>query len=141
MVYLGMKLVLGNMEMDENVEQVTVVGTEDIKRALISVPQEQLDEMLSELGYTRGAFWKYLESEQGNDIANRCLSIFESLQKIITEKNHTSGKHELHIKLAAVIAIVSAIITLSLLDKFDPSIGVVLGTIIGYLFSKKAKDI
>lgn len=131
------EFILGNMDMDENVEENKTPHRMELLQELACLPPEEMDNLLSGFGYSRAPWLRFFQSEQGNRIADKGMALIESF----TARNHKSDTYELVAKLVAVIVIVLGIIILSHLDKFDPSIGVLFGTIIGYLFSKKAKDI
>lgn len=90
---------------------------------------EEVEAKLKEMGYSRGMFLKFMETEAGKQIANEVVKFLNSYQK-------KSAKLE-WAKILIIALIISATGLLTYFDKFDASLGVLLGTLAGYLFGKK----
>ncbi len=82
-------------------------------------------------------FLNYLQSQQGHEIASRVLKIFEDVKKATLEKTTSHAAFEKWLQAVIVVVVVGAASTLSYLGKFDTSLGVLLGTLVGYIFGKK----
>lgn len=82
-------------------------------------------------------FLNYLQSQQGHEIASRVLKIFEDVKKATLEKTTSHAAFEKWLQAGIVVVVVIAASTLSYLGKFDTSLGVLFGTLVGYIFGKK----
>ncbi|MBA7673511.1 hypothetical protein ES703_81709 [subsurface metagenome] len=90
---------------------------------------EEFEVKMKEMGYSKGLFLKFLETETGRQIANEVVKFLNSYQK-------KSAKLE-WAKIVIIALIIVATGLLTYFDKFDASLGVLLGTLAGYLFGKK----
>jgi hypothetical protein len=79
----------------------------------------------------------YLQSEQGHEIATRLLSVVEDVKKSTLEKTTSHAIFEKWLKAGIIFVVVVAASFLSYLGKFDTSLGVLFGTLVGYIFGKK----
>ena len=81
-------------------------------------------------------FFEYLKTENGHQIASKILTIIDDVKKATL--SHTTGSIKLFAwhKIIIVALVVVAATILSILDKFNPTIGVLFGTLIGYVFGK-----
>lgn len=79
----------------------------------------------------------YLQTERGHDIASRILNIIEDVKKATLEKTTSHATFEKWLQALIVVVVVGAASTLSYLGKFDTSLGVLFGTLVGYIFGKK----
>lgn len=79
----------------------------------------------------------YLKSPQGHEIATRLLSVVEDVKKSTLEKTTNHAVFEKWLQAGIIIAVVLASSLLSYLGKFDTSLGVLFGTLVGYIFGKK----
>ncbi|TCS33101.1 hypothetical protein EDC30_11842 [Paucimonas lemoignei] len=79
----------------------------------------------------------YLQSQQGHDIASRILSIVEDVKKATLEKTTSHAAFEKWLQAGIIVIVVIASALLSYLGKFDTSLGVLFGTLVGYIFGKK----
>ncbi len=79
----------------------------------------------------------YLQSPQGHEIATRLLSIVEDVKKSTLEKTTSHAAFEKWLQAGIIFIVVVAASTLSYLGKFDTSLGVLFGTMVGYIFGKK----
>lgn len=79
----------------------------------------------------------YLQSQQGHEIASRVLTIVEDIKKATLEKTTSHAAFEKWLQAGIVVVVVVAASTLSYLGKFDASLGVLFGTLVGYIFGKR----
>ncbi len=79
----------------------------------------------------------YLQSQQGHEIATRLLSVVEDVKKSTLEKTTSHAAFEKWLQAGIIFVVVVASSTLSYLGKFDTSLGVLFGTMVGYIFGKK----
>jgi hypothetical protein len=84
-----------------------------------------------------GPFLSYLETEKGHEIASRVLSIFEDIKKAALEKNASHAKFEKWLQVGIVLFVIVASSLLTYVEKFDSTVAVLFGTLVGYLFGKK----
>jgi len=84
-----------------------------------------------------GPFLVYLESEKGHEIASRVLCIFEDIKKAALEKNASHAKFEKWLQVGIVLFVIIASSLLTYAGKFDSTVAVLFGTLVGYLFGKK----
>ncbi len=82
-------------------------------------------------------FFEYLKSDKGHEILSRTIKIFEDIKIATLEKSTSHAKFEKWIQGLIVIIVIVATSILTYLGKFDSSIGVLFGTLVGYLFGKK----
>lgn len=84
-----------------------------------------------------GPFLAYLESDRGHELASRILRIFEDIKKsaLETSANHAKFEKWLQVGIVGLVVIASSVLTY--FGKFDSTIGVLFGTLVGYLFGKK----
>ena len=86
-----------------------------------------------------GPFWAYLKTQEGHEIATRVVAIFEALRHAGMDRNALLQRIETFLRYSMVLAVIVAAVTLSLYDKFDSTIGVLFGTLIGYFFGRNRK--
>ena len=82
-------------------------------------------------------FLGYLQSPQGHEIATRLLSVIEDVKKSTLEKTTSHAVFEKWLQAGIILVVVVASSVLSYLGKFDTSLGVLFGTLVGYIFGKK----
>lgn len=82
-------------------------------------------------------FLNYLQSPQGHEIASRVLSVVEDVKKATLEKTTSHAVFEKWLQAAIIAMVVFSSALLSYLGKFDTSVGVLFGTLVGYIFGKK----
>ena len=80
---------------------------------------------------------EYLKTEKGHQLASKIISIIEDLKKMYLGKKAGQGLIEKWQMAIAVTVIVTAVTVLTLFDKLDPAVGILFGTILGYLIGKK----
>jgi hypothetical protein len=79
----------------------------------------------------------YLQSPQGHEIAARMLTVIEDVKKSTLEKTTGHAAFEKWLQAGIIFIVVAASSILSFLGKFDTSLGVLFGTLVGYIFGKK----
>jgi hypothetical protein len=79
----------------------------------------------------------YLQSPQGHEIATRLLSVVEDVKKSTLEKSTSHAIFEKWLQAGIIFVVVIAASLLSYFGKFDTSLGVLFGTMVGYIFGKK----
>lgn len=79
----------------------------------------------------------YLQSPQGHEITTRLLSVVEDVKKSTLEKTTSHAVFEKWLQAGIIFVVVVAASLLSYLGKFDTSLGVLFGTMVGYIFGKK----
>ena len=80
----------------------------------------------------------YLETSRGHELASRVVGIFEGIQRATLETNSKHATLELTFKVVTVVCIIFVAGGLTYFDKFNPTMGVLLGTLLGYVFGKKS---
>jgi hypothetical protein len=85
------------------------------------------------------AFWAYLSTPPGHEIATRVVAIFEDLKRFGMERNAGHQKIETIGKYVLIFSVIISAVFLSMNDKFDSTIGVLFGTLIGYFFGRNKK--
>lgn len=81
--------------------------------------------------------FEYLKSDRGHELASRTLKIVEDLKKGALEKNASHAKFERALQVTVIAVVVGASTFLTYFGKFDASVGVLFGTMVGYLFGKR----
>ncbi|HET6331300.1 MAG TPA: hypothetical protein VFF76_10990 [Holophagaceae bacterium] len=76
------------------------------------------------------------QSEKGHEIASRVLHIFEDLKKNAIDKSIERIKLERHLQVGTIIVVIIAASVLSWHGKFDSSMGILFGTMVGFLFGR-----
>lgn len=84
-----------------------------------------------------GPLLQYLQSEKGHELASRGLAIIEDIKKATIQTTTSHAKFEKWMQSGIIIAVVIASSFLTYFGKFDSTIGVLFGTLVGYLFGKK----
>jgi hypothetical protein len=82
-------------------------------------------------------FLAYLESERGHELASRLLKIVEDIKKATLENTARHAKFEKWLQVMIILVVVVSSSILTYFGKFDSTIGVLFGTLVGYLFGKK----
>lgn len=82
-------------------------------------------------------FLEYLGGERGHTIASRVLAIVESVQHSTLDKAATNTRVEKVAQVIIILAVISATTYLVVSGKFEASVGVLFGTLVGYVFGKK----
>lgn len=79
----------------------------------------------------------YLQSPQGHEMASRLLAVIEDVKKSTLNKTTSHAAFEKWLQAGIIGIVVLAASTLAFLGKFDTSLGVLFGTLVGYVFGKK----
>lgn len=95
------------------------------------------DEEADDEEFDFSPFLEYLKSDRGHELASRVLGIVEDLKKGALEKNANHAKFERTLQVTVIAVVVLASSFLTYTGKFDASVGVLFGTMVGYLFGKK----
>src|SRR5258705_8399807 len=94
-------------------------------------------------------FFDYLKSIQGHEVLSRIVGLIEGLKKATLDKNAELSTKQLDaarihrrntqmLQGFAMLTVVTASTVLVCLGKFEPTVGVLFGTIMGYIFGKRA---
>ena len=103
------------------------------KNEVTPVDDEQLEDEPSDLQ----PILNYLQSPQGHEIASRLLKVIEDVKKSTLEKTTSHAIFEKWLQAGIIFIVVVSASFLSYLGKFDTSLGVLFGTLVGYIFGKK----
>ena len=123
-----------NQTENETVELSREEGMNEVLKVINAIPDTLLEKVLEQKGFHRAPFLDFLQTDRGSKAFDRILIVFESLQKMIVERNHKSALWIRLIQFCGVVVV--AVCLLSHFNKFDASVGVLLGTLMGYLFGK-----
>ena len=82
-------------------------------------------------------FLDYLKTENGHALAGRVIGLVEDFKKATLEKTTRHATLEKILQITIIVVVVGAASWLSYLDKFETSIGVLFGTLVGYFFGKR----
>jgi hypothetical protein len=91
---------------------------------------------LIKAGYFRSPWLDFLKTESGNKFGESVVNLIN----VMGQKYHTTHKWDTVSKVGCIIIIVIAASVLLYFGKFEPSVGVLFGTIIGYLYGKSNND-
>ena len=94
--------------------------------------QEDGDE--EELDYS--PVFEYLQSPQGHELASRIVGLVEDVKKATIDKNFSHAKFNRWLEVGVIVVVVAAVVGLSIIDKLNPTVGVLLGSVVGYFFGK-----
>lgn len=78
----------------------------------------------------------YLRSPQGHEIASRVVGIIEDVKKATIDKNYSHAKFNRWVEAGVIVVVVGAVVGLSIIDKLNPTVGVLLGSVVGYFFGR-----
>lgn len=84
-----------------------------------------------------GPVVEYLSTKNGHEIASRILTIVEDVKKSTLERNASHAKFEKWLQVGIIVLVVGATTGLIYVDKFDSTVGLLFGTLVGYMFGKK----
>lgn len=79
----------------------------------------------------------YLQSEKGHEVFSRVISVVEDVKKATIEKTTGHATFEKWVQAGIIAMVVVASSVLAYLGKFDTSLGVMFGTLVGFAFGKK----
>ncbi len=83
--------------------------------------------------------YDYLQTPQGHEIAKRAVELLEQLVKSKVTQDATNLRFDKWLQVIIVVAVVLASAVLAALDKFSPTVGVLLGALVGYVFGKRTR--
>jgi hypothetical protein len=106
---------------------------------MIDSPRDsELDDGRDDDELDTSPFFDYLRTQQGHEIASRAVSIIEDVKKAALSHSASNARLEKWLQIAIVVAVIAASTYLTATDKFNPTIGVLFGTLVGYVFGKRA---
>ena len=79
----------------------------------------------------------YLNGPTGHEIVSRVLAVIESIKHSTLDKSTTNARVEKYIQATVLLAVIVATSVLVGLGKFEASVGVLFGTLVGFAFGKK----
>lgn len=79
----------------------------------------------------------YLKSPQGHELTSRLLAVVEDIKKSSLDKSSSHAAFEKWLQAGIIFLVVIASSALAYLGKFDTSLGVLFGSLVGYIFGKK----
>lgn len=82
-------------------------------------------------------FFEYLKTPQGHEVTTRMLSIVEDVKKAALDKSSSHAIFEKRLQATIIIIVIISTSILSYLGKFETSVGVLFGTLVGYIFGRK----
>jgi hypothetical protein len=83
--------------------------------------------------------FEYLRTSEAHEIAKRVVEIIDEPCKAKLAQDATVVRHEKWLQIAIVIAVVGASTILAVVERFTPTIGVLFGALVGYVFGKLAR--
>lgn len=95
-------------------------------------PEEEVEEAVD-----LSPLFEYLKTDKGHELASRIVGIVEDIKKATLEKSSTHAIFEKWLQAAVIIVVVAAASILSYFGKFETSVGVLFGTLVGYIFGKR----
>ena len=81
-------------------------------------------------------FLDYLQSPQGHEIASRVVGLIEDVKKATVDKNFSHAKFNRWVEAGVIVVVIGAVVGLSIVDKLNPTVGVLLGSVVDYFFGK-----
>lgn len=82
-------------------------------------------------------FLAYLSSDRGHEIASGLMKVIEGVKHSTLDKSAVNVRVEKYIQALVILAVVVATSVLVYFGKFEASVGVLFGTLVGYAFGKK----
>ena len=79
-----------------------------------------------------------MRTENGTQIANQMIDAFKGLQVEGNKAQVAISKFDKIMTCILVVVVVIAVTCLTYFDKFTPSIGVLFGSLVGYIYGKKS---
>ena len=84
-----------------------------------------------------GPFFWWLSTEKGHEIASKIVSIVDDVKKAALAQSASHARLEIWLKIVVILAVIGAATTLTIFDKFNPTVGVLFGTLVGYFVGRK----
>lgn len=114
---------------------------DDAGSALVGVPADVVSPTTTALSVDdemdSSPFFEYLQSPQGHEIVCKVVSIVDDFKKAALRHNSGQVRLDQILQVTIVIAVVVAASALAILDKFSTAVGILFGTLVGYVFGKK----
>ncbi len=82
-------------------------------------------------------FFNYLQSQPGHEVVNRLLSLVEDVKRSTLEKSTAHAMFGMGFQAAIVLVVIVATSVLTYLGKFEPSVAVLFGLLVGYIFGRR----
>lgn len=79
----------------------------------------------------------YLNGERGHELASRLIAVIESIKHSTIDKSASHAMVEKYVQVIVILAVVICTSLLVYVGKFEASVGVLFGTLVGYVFGKK----
>lgn len=124
-----------NKQPQQQIEQVALaINPELIKKQveerLLAAGLTETD--LAFAGYKKSDLFQFLESPTGSKLMEKILGLLDRFKG----KNHWKSLLEMGYKLAIAAIVVGSVVYLQTLNKFDSSVGVLFGSIVGFIFAR-----
>ncbi|MBI3596055.1 MAG: hypothetical protein HY203_02750 [Nitrospirae bacterium] len=81
--------------------------------------------------------FEYLDTEKGHQVATRVLDIIDEVKKATIAQKASYARLEKWLQIGIIGVVIVASTVLTLYDKFSPTIGMLFGTLLGYVFGKR----
>jgi hypothetical protein len=95
------------------------------------------DEDIEEEGVDLSPLIEYLKTDKGHELASRIVGIIEDIKKATLEKSSAHAIFEKWVQAGVIVVVVVAASLLSYFGKFETSVGVLFGTLVGYIFGRR----
>jgi hypothetical protein len=82
-------------------------------------------------------FFEYLKTPQGHEVTTRVLQVVEDIKKATLDKSASHAISERWLQGIIIVIVILATSILSYLGKFETSVGVLFGTLVGYIFGRR----
>ena len=99
--------------------------------------EKALQKMEGEEDIDMSPFFQYLSTDKGHEVAKTVLTIIDDIKKATVKHSAGHAKLETWMKIAVILAVIAAATLLTLSDKFNSTVGVLFGTLVGYIYGKK----
>ncbi|WP_290519016.1 hypothetical protein [Alcanivorax sp.] len=106
----------------------------DEESKLPTVPTEPVEGEEEEIDVS--PFMDYLQSPQGHEIASRLVGIIEEVKKVTLDKNFSHAKFNRWMEAGVIVVVIGSVVLLSIMDKLNPTVGMLLGSVVGYFFGR-----
>ena len=110
------------------------MSNNDDKEAL---PANQVDQEGQEEELDFSPFWGYLQTEQGHKIVEKLIDYLDMGKRSTLLNSGQIARLDKLLQAIVVLSVVIAVSALTYLEKFTPSLGVLFGTLVGYIYGRK----
>lgn len=83
-------------------------------------------------------FFEYLRSPEGHEIAKSVIGIIQDIKKAALTSTTGQIKLEKTLQIGIVFAVIIAASILAGIDKLSTPVGILFGTLVGYVFGRKS---